>query len=92
MTPPLTFSKKTVFVCVLKGRGGVKALVGKQTKTHVAATLLILAARHRPHHKPQLTLSTCTHAYDQSAPAADPPDMLPRVQIICFAAIPDLQR
>lgn len=91
MTPPLTFSKKTMFVCVCV-EGGVKALVGKQTKTHVAATLLILAARHRPHHKPQLTLSTCTHAYDQSAPAADPPDMLPRVQIICFAAIPDLQR
>ena len=51
--PPLHFPEKD--------RGEKrKELVVKQTKTHAAATLLTLAARHQPHHKPP---HAHTHAY-----------------------------
>lgn len=48
-------------MCLCVCFDGVKALVGKQTKTHALATVCSLASRHPPHHKPQLTSQRATH-------------------------------
>lgn len=95
-TPPAPTSLslkalRSVFVCVWK-RGGV-ALVGKQTKTHIAATLLSLAARHPPHHKPQLTAWRASHTHTPM-----PNQLLPQIHTDMApgskssAALLDLQR
>lgn len=76
LLPPHFLQKKTgvcVFVC-LCALMGVKALVGKQTKTHALATVCSLASRHPPHHKPQLTSQRATHTHTPT-----PSQLLPQI-------------
>lgn len=108
---PLAFSKKTeecgcisvcVYVCVCDVRGGeagvgVKALVGKQTKTRSGHTPV---SGCMPSASPQTTTyafytltAQHTHANTQSAPAADPHWYAPKSPnhlLYCYTRSPEI--